>query len=516
VVSVSTNEISSFFASSPARRSTRILKTVPLSVSGLNRVGNKFMEATSAVSLNCHGCLYPSRHEYKRGSWVTLEIPGQRSAGKPRPVRAQVKFVRLPRNPHELYQVGVELEKPGNVWGVQSPPEDWLQYSVSIPIDEEPSATGVAAAPAPAEVKEEIKETPSVERANGKEELAEPAAPQTAAAEPASTEAVDPALRAAASSSAPKKPARVVIPADQLMRALEAKIEEAAQKGVASALKAHLGAALDQASKAVGSFTQASLHQIEEQCAQNREQLIAASSQEFRKRLEGDLAQADERLRKQMELFLNEAQETSQRLEKSVVDVRPVLAEAQEFMQEASAELQERFCGRLREIADRAGAEFDADAARFAHQQMGRLTEKAQSVASESATQLEARSAEARSHLETAAGTALAEFHVAAKGDIDQFILEARKSVESSLLALAKETRADWEARLQACRNELERTGAEEIAKFRRSLESIANTSVVTAISAVHDHSKALLEALARGSAAEPEENGNGNGSLSH
>jgi len=478
------------------------------------------MEATSAVSLNCHGCLYPSRHEYKRGSWVTLEIPGQRSAGKPRPVRAQVKFVRLPRSPHELYQVGVELENPGNVWGVQSPPEDWLQYSVSIPIDEEFSATGVATAPAPAEIKEEIRETPSVERANEraneKEDLALPAAPQTAAAEPASTEAIDPALRAPASSSAPKKPARVVIPADQLMRALEAKIEEAAQKGVASALKAHLGAALDQASKAVGSFTQASHHQIEEQCAQNREQLIAASSQEFRKRLEGDLAQADERLRKQMELFLNEAQETTQRLEKSVVDVRPVLAEAQEFMQEASAELQERFSGRLREIADGAGAEFDGDAARFAHQQMGRLTEKAQSVASESATQLEARSAEARSHLETAAGTALAEFHVAAQGDIEQFILEARKSVESSLLALAKETRADWEARLQACRKELERTGAEEIAKFRRSLENIANTSVVTAISAVHDHSKALLDSLARGSAAESEENGNGNGSLSH
>ena len=50
-----------------ARRSTRISKTIPLSVAGYSKLGNSFLESTSAVSVNCHGCLYPSRFEYQAG-----------------------------------------------------------------------------------------------------------------------------------------------------------------------------------------------------------------------------------------------------------------------------------------------------------------------------------------------------------------------------------------------------------------------------------------------------------------
>src|SRR5712692_8193438 len=82
-----------------ARRSKRIFQAVPLKVSGQTRVGNSVLESTSAVAVNCHGCLYRTRHEYRAGSWVTLEVLNQQINGKPRPVRAQVRFICLPRSP---------------------------------------------------------------------------------------------------------------------------------------------------------------------------------------------------------------------------------------------------------------------------------------------------------------------------------------------------------------------------------------------------------------------------------
>ena len=63
------------------------------------------------------------------GAWVTLAVIDPQNDGKTQQVRAQVKFVRLPRTPRELYQVGVELESPANIWGIETPPRDWLQFT---------------------------------------------------------------------------------------------------------------------------------------------------------------------------------------------------------------------------------------------------------------------------------------------------------------------------------------------------------------------------------------------------
>jgi len=59
---------------------------------------------------------------------MTLEVSNPRTGRKSDPVLAKVRFVRLPGNPRELYSVGIELEKPANVWGIESVPEDWLPY----------------------------------------------------------------------------------------------------------------------------------------------------------------------------------------------------------------------------------------------------------------------------------------------------------------------------------------------------------------------------------------------------
>src|SRR5258707_15835685 len=108
-----------------ARRSTRIERSVPLIVFGQNRLGEPFVERTVSTSLNLHGCRYPSRHDYGVGSWVTLQVVGLNVESKPPPARARVRSVHTSQSTRELQQVGVELENPGNVWGVVTPPQDW-------------------------------------------------------------------------------------------------------------------------------------------------------------------------------------------------------------------------------------------------------------------------------------------------------------------------------------------------------------------------------------------------------
>src|SRR5580765_1576695 len=110
-----------------ARRSTRIERSIPLIIFGQNRMGEPFVERTVSTSLNMHGCRYPSRHDYGVGTWVTLQMVGLISSEeKPATVRAMVRSVQPPGSLRELQQVGVELETPANVWGIVSPPADWL------------------------------------------------------------------------------------------------------------------------------------------------------------------------------------------------------------------------------------------------------------------------------------------------------------------------------------------------------------------------------------------------------
>ena len=107
------------------RRSTRIDRTVPLVVLGQTRTGMSFQEKTSTVSFNLHGCRYPSRHEYPIGTPVGLRVLQPDGETISPVIRAYVKSVHPPGSPRELFQVGVELESPANIWNVSPPPSDW-------------------------------------------------------------------------------------------------------------------------------------------------------------------------------------------------------------------------------------------------------------------------------------------------------------------------------------------------------------------------------------------------------
>lgn len=144
------------------RRSTRIAQSVPITVSGVDALGQAFKERTSTVSVNCHGCKYQSKHYVPKTAIVTIEIARSESNAPPRVVEGRVAWVQRPRTVRELFQIGVEFTIPGNVWGIAFPPSDWfplpnepLEQSIEIPVPPasgapaENKAEGVTAAHAP-------------------------------------------------------------------------------------------------------------------------------------------------------------------------------------------------------------------------------------------------------------------------------------------------------------------------------------------------------------------------------
>jgi hypothetical protein len=113
------------------RRTTRIVQAVPLTVTGVDALGRPFQERTSTLIINCHGARYQSKHYVLKNMWVTLEVPHSEPGHAVRTVRGRVTWIQRPRTVRELFQVGVELEVSGNVWGIAFPPGDWFPFPES-------------------------------------------------------------------------------------------------------------------------------------------------------------------------------------------------------------------------------------------------------------------------------------------------------------------------------------------------------------------------------------------------
>jgi hypothetical protein len=111
------------------RRSTRLNRAVPLTVLGLDCYQAPYSEQVSTVSINCHGCRYSSKHEVLASSWVILEFNDEKKNSQSLSVRGKVKWVKRPVDSGEdLFQTAIEFDDPHNVWGIDSPPSDWLPF----------------------------------------------------------------------------------------------------------------------------------------------------------------------------------------------------------------------------------------------------------------------------------------------------------------------------------------------------------------------------------------------------
>jgi hypothetical protein len=113
------------FAHAQQRRSTRIDKAMPIVVHGVGALREPYDEQVSTLSISCHGCTYLSRNEVIQGDAVFLDVKPANDAGKCS-TRARVKWVQKVPAKDKSFQVAVELEVAGNIWGIVAPPSDWF------------------------------------------------------------------------------------------------------------------------------------------------------------------------------------------------------------------------------------------------------------------------------------------------------------------------------------------------------------------------------------------------------
>jgi hypothetical protein len=461
-----------------ARRSTRIDRSVPLIVFGQNRMGEPFVERTVSTSLNLHGCRYPSRHDYGVGSWVTLQVVGLNVEPKPPAVRARVRSAHTAQSSRELQQVGVELESPGNVWGVVTPPQDWMGAGgTNTAMSQFAAAVAPVLDPPPMTAK---LDEPPVNAEHKMAEVATFPSPSSAVSKPQAPKLAE-----------TPKTQRVVITPDGLIAALQGKLQQAAEKAVQVALAGQMGEAVREALSSIDDVRQSSVREIQELFPTRVETMGLSSKDEFA----GEIAS---HWKEQMEKYRSQAEEMAQRLEKQAAELRRELARSQEFVERMTLEKEPEIQARLKEAVAQATSQFEAAAARSADRRYQLMLENTQAMMQEALLKLDARSAEVQAQVQSAVNSALGAFQRQTDQHVNAVLSETKERAVSALSSLDAENRARCEARRSALETEVARAAERSTDQFRKGMKAFLYSCLVAAVSAVDEHSKSTLDGLVK------------------
>jgi len=459
-----------------ARRSTRIDRSIPLIIFGQNRMGEPFVERTVSTSLNLHGCRYPSRHDYGVGTWVTMQVVGLNVEPKPPSMRAKVKSIHVSHSARELQQVGVELETPGNVWGIAVPPQDWLSAGKMSP-----TMPQFGTAVAPALVPSEITVSPDEPPARTEPRMAD-VATFPSPSPPASESPV-------AAETETAKPRRVVITPDGLVAALQGKLRQAAEEAAQAAVAKQVDEAVRQALCKIDDVRLSSIREIEE--------LFPARIQSLKLPSKDDLAaEIASHWKEQMEMYRGQAEELAQRLEKQAADLRRELAKSQEFVDKMSREIEPQIHARMNEAVTQAANEFAGATARAVERRYEQMLAGTHAVTQEALLKLDARSAEVQALVQSAVNAALGAFQRQSEMQVSMALAETRERAVATLSSLDAESRAACDARREAIETDVARAAERSTDQFRKSLKAFLYSCLVAAVSAVDEHSKSTLDGL--------------------
>jgi hypothetical protein len=101
------------------RRSTRLPLEVPVQVTSLDP-NFVFSERCNTTLVNAHGCGLISPRALQMNLPVRLEIISAK-----RHTTAQISEVVPLGGDPETWLIGLELQSPGNFWGIEYAPSDW-------------------------------------------------------------------------------------------------------------------------------------------------------------------------------------------------------------------------------------------------------------------------------------------------------------------------------------------------------------------------------------------------------
>src|SRR5712691_7445813 len=393
------------------RRSTRIVQAVPLVVTGVDALGRPFVERTSSLIINCHGCRYQSKHYVLKNMWVSMEIPHAETSQPPRTVRGRVAWIQRPRTVRQLFQVALELEVSGNVWDVAFPPEDWVAFP-EVPQDSTKEEPGQQSPQMPPSVHETDTPEPLVET-----ELSLGNAADNLRVFPSPASATDASLQLA------RQVARLVADAKQQIQA----------------------ATREAASQAVSAERRLSFEQWEQKFAAGRAEI------------QNETTQAIEKLQ-------NEADEQSRTAHATAAEAlrtelpRWLAPQLEQLTRDLTASLSREGAAQRNEHAQQ--LESMTDALRKAAQHGEYAASRLKTQAEQTQAQIMAQAEAAAKTLEEAArqheqyANAQRETLIAAANEIQQRVKEALASAESSLHSqLASEleaAQARWQAAMES------------------------------------------------------------------
>jgi hypothetical protein len=453
---------------------------------GQTKLGLSFEERTAAVSLNLHGCRYPSRHDYSVGSWVGLQVLEPNGEHATQLMRAQVRSIHPPMSPRELYQIGVELESPSNVWGIPAPPDDWqrlmaatgpkLQAATATAPTAEPSAV-----PAPDAPKSHAPAGPEY-RSTGV---------TTFPAPPPSLHKAEPAVP-----TPTPRPERVVITSDQLVAAVHGKLQQAAEKAVHNAINTHLMDAVRQALTKIDDVCRSSVNQMEQYSVQHLDAMMQSAREEVLARMDARLVEDRRQWDEQQQSYRDRAEAIAQRLEALSTTAEQNITESKKFFENIGGEVEPTLRGRLDESVAAAAQEFESAATRVADRQLVRIMEDKQMVTREAAAQLEACGAEARAQLQSVAGNVMDEFKRQLDVQMNLSISDAMQRVMSSLEALDAENRAACDARRRSIETDVAQATHQSTEQFRSGMKAFLYSCLVAAVGAVDQHAQTTLDGL--------------------
>ena len=499
------------------RRSTRIVQAVPLTVTGVDALGRPFQERTSTLLISCHGCRYQSKHYVLKNMWVTLEVPHHDPSQQPRTARGRVTWIQRPRTVRELFQIGVEMEMPGNIWGIAFPPPDWFpaaESNAAEPQQEleaahaEPSAPDWSAPGAPPQPDNVVMIGAPGQAAGG--DVALHLARQVARLVVEAKQQLQAAVREATSKTVTQE-------VKQLIATVESQLQDSANKAVHSAAENYSKHWMNDAAERIETQARSSAEALRQQLASEMDSRIEesrtlvsarlasveqAEQQTFEAALSASVDAAIDRLRLSAETAAARAEQAREQFEQSRQQLRITVEEATRRWEEV---LSGRTTGaasqieRLQTAADRLSQQIDGAIEQGEHTWRARMESDLRDAQKHAATR-------ASQSVEQAAGEAAARIAKQSEQEMARVQAEAAEKLDSlrrqadeldaQAVRTLTEFRAQWEqesARGRASLDEIQRASG-NLDELSRKMDEVQQASV----SQLEQRSNSLLENTTR------------------
>ncbi len=499
------------------RRSTRIVQAVPLTVTGVDALGRPFQERTSTLLISCHGARYQSKHYVLKNMWVTLEVPHHDPSQPPRTARGRVTWIQRPRTVRELFQIGVEMEMPGNIWGIAFPPADWFP---AVDANVADTSQQLQAAPAetqaaewPASLVQEQPDNVVVIGTPGQAaggDVALHLARQVAKLVVEAKQQIQAAVREATTKTVSQE-------VKHLISTVETQLQDSANKAVHTAAEHYSKHWIEDAAERIEMQTRSSAEALREQLAREMDSRIEesrtlvsarlasvelAEQQTFESALTASVDAAIDRLRLSAETAAARAEQARDQFEQSRQQLRATVEEATRRWEEvlsgrttgAASEIQ-----RLQSAADRLSQQIDGAIEQGEHTWRSRmesdLTEAQKRAAAHASESVEQAAQEAAARIAQQSEQEMNRVQAQAAEKLDSLRRQADE-LDAQAVRTLTEFRAQWEqesARSRASLDEIQ-IASTNLDKLVRNIDEAREASATK----LEQRSRELLENTTR------------------